>query len=73
MLRKSGMDIEQRIYELLENLYLRGSEIVTIVAAEYGVTRGEAFQSLRKVLRERGTPQHARTMEILERLATVRL
>jgi|GEM_PF-4404833 len=73
MSMNSRADIEQRTYELLENIHLRGSEIVTLVVAEFGISRAEAFQILKKVLRERGTPRHARVMESLDRLAAIRL
>lgn len=72
MVGKAGMEIEQRIFELLGDDDMRAPELIGIVAREFGVTEDAAFEAARKVLKERGTPQHAATKEIIDRLATVR-
>lgn len=59
--------IEQRVFEMLGE-YKRVSQI----ADELGVDFGEAKSIVRKVLRERGTPQLVEIDRSIDRLAAVR-
>jgi len=63
------MDIEQRIFELFDGPDTSTGTIVATIVREFGISEQEAFETGRKVLRERGTPNLARAQAALDRMA----
>lgn len=64
-------EMDDRIFGLL-GARLSAPQMTAIVSREFGLADDEAFDRIIKVLRERGTPQGAKTRAIAAELAAMR-
>jgi hypothetical protein len=70
-MKERQMDMEDRAFELFGERGLTDDERIAILAREFGATHRAAFDTARKVLKERGTPNLAAAREALARVEAV--
>jgi hypothetical protein len=67
-MHRSKVSIEDRVFELFGEVGIHPAAVTTALVREFGMTRDEAFDVAKRVLRERGTPRSVAFREAVEQI-----